>query len=148
MKNIIIYIHLYLSVTISTHIYNNIFSSVIFLLIGAVSIATLLIGYYHGLLLRNIDADLLISKMCSTGLLTGYETSVISSGHTVHHKNWLLLEHVRHFELRLLLEFCQLVKEEWVEIGSQLIAGMYVYMYTCSLGATCVYSYKPYSNRF
>ena len=75
---------------------------------------------------------MLINKMCSTGLLTGDEKSVISSGHTVHHRNWLLLEHVRHFELQLLLEFCKLVKEEWVEIGSQLTAGMY----TCSLGVT------------
>ena len=95
--------------------------------IGAISIATLLIGYYHGLLLRDIDADLLINKMCSTGLLTSDETSVISSGHTVHHRNWLLLEHVRHFKLQRLLEFCKLVKEEWVEIGSQLTAGTYTY---------------------
>ena len=95
------------------------------------SIATLLIGYYHGLLLRDIDADLLTNKMCSTELLTTEEQSVISSGHTVHHRNWLLLENVRHFELQLLLEFCKLVKEEWVEIGSQLTAGMYIY----SLGA-------------
>ena len=105
--------------------------SMMCIFIGAVSIATLLIGYYHGLLLRDIDADLLINKMCSTGLLTGYETSIISSGHTVHHRNWLLLDHVRHLKLQLLLEFCKLVKEEWVEIGSQLIAGMY----TC----TCIH---------
>ena len=93
------------------------------------SIATLLIGYYHGLLLKDIDADLLTDKMCSTGLLTAEEQSVISSGHSVHHRNWLLLEHVRHFELQLLLEFCELVKEEWIEIGSQLTAGMYVYQF-------------------
>ena len=101
-------------------------------MIGAVSIATLLIGYYHGLLLRDIDADLLINKMCSTGLLTGDETSVISSGHTVHHRNWLLLEHVRHFELKLLLQFCKLVKEKWVETGSQLTTGTYVHSYICT----------------
>ena len=104
------------------------------LFIGAVSIATLLIGYYHGLLLRDIDADLLTDKMCSTGLLTGYEKSIIYSGHSVHHRNWLLLEHVRHFELQLLLDFCKLVKEEWVEIGSQLTAGKY----TCSLDITYI----------
>ena len=94
--------------------------------IGAVSVATLLIGYYHGLLLRDIDADHLTNKMCSTGLLTHDEISLISSGHTVHHRNWLLLEHVRKFELKCLLQFCKLIKEEWVEIGSQLIAGTYV----------------------
>ena len=97
-------------------------------IIGAVPIATLLIGYYHGLLLRDIDADLLTDKMCSTGLLTADEKSVISSGHTVHHRNWLLLEHVRHFELQLLLQFCKLIKEEWIEIGSQLITGTYVHL--------------------
>ena len=80
--------------------------------------------------MRDIDADLLINKMCSTGLLNGDEISVISSGHTVHHRNWLLLEYVRHFKLQFLLEFCKLVKEEWVEIGSQLIAGTYACVYT------------------
>ena len=95
------------------------------------SLATLLIGYYHGILLRDIDADLLTNKMYSTGLLTGEEQSVISSGHTVHHRNWLLLEYVRYFDIQLLLEFCKLVKGEWVEIGSQLTAGVYI----CSLGA-------------
>ena len=87
--------------------------------------------------MRDIDADLLTDKMFSTGLLAADELSVISSGHTVHHKNWLLLEHVRHFELQRLLEFCKLVKEEWVEIGLQLTAGMYI----CSLGTTYVHTY-------
>ena len=81
--------------------------------------------------MRDIDADLLTNKTCSTGLLTADQISIVSSGHTVHHRNWLLLEHVRHFELKLLLEFCKLLKEEWVEIGSQLTAGKH----TCSLGA-------------
>ena len=97
-------------------------------LVGAVSILTLLIGYYHGLLLRDIDADLLTDKMCSTGLLSIHEQIVISSGHTVHHRNWLLLECVRHMHPYLLLEFCKLVQEEWPEIGSQLITGMYLIM--------------------
>ena len=98
-----------------------------YLLVGAVSIPTLLVGYYHGLLLRDIDADLLTDKMCSTGLLTADEQSIISSGYTVHHRNWLLLEHVRHMEVQFLLKFCKLVKEEWVEIGSQLNTGTYVH---------------------
>ena len=84
--------------------------------------------------MRDIDADLLTDKVCSTRLLTDDEKSVISSSHTVHHRNWLLLEHVRHFKLQLLLEFCKLLKEEWVEIGSQLTAGKN----TCSLGATYI----------
>ena len=117
-------------------------------MVGAVSIATLLIGYYHGLLLRDIDADLLTTKMCSTGLLTGYEISVISSGHTVHHRNWLLLECIRHFELHLLLEFCKLVKEEWVEPGSQLTTGSYVATYVqCCYIQTCVHLFIMYNAR-
>ena len=94
--------------------------------------------------MRDIDADLLINKMCSTGLLlTGDEISVICSGHTVHHRNWLLLEHVRHFELELLLPFCNLLKEKWVETGSQLTTGMYLatYIYLYIMCSAYVYAY-------
>ena len=94
-------------------------------MLEAVSIPTLLTGYYHGLLLRDIDADLLIDKMRSISLLSAYEFTIISSGHTVHQRNWLLLEYVRHMDLQLLLEFCKLLEEEWPEISLQLIAGMY-----------------------
>ena len=96
------------------------------MLIEAVSLPTLLTGYYHGLLLRDIDADLLIDKMCSIGLLSANELIVISSGHTVHQRNLLLLEYVRHMDLQLLLKFCKLLEQEWPEIGSQLITSMYV----------------------
>ena len=104
-------------------------------LIGAVSIPTLLIGYYHGLLLRDIDADQLTDKMCSTGLLTDHQQTVISSGHTVHHRNWLLLEYVRHVDLNVISEFCKLVLERWPEIGSQLITGSYNYI--CTYYSVC-----------
>lgn len=87
------------------------------------SLPTLLIGYYHGLLLRDIDADLLVDKMCSAGLLIDHEQAVICNGHTIHHRNWLLLEHVRHLDLPLLLEFCELVLGEWPAVGSQLLIG-------------------------
>ena len=104
--------------------------AIILYLVGAVSVSTLLIGYYHGLLLRDIDADLLTDQMCSTGLLSVHEQTVISSGHTVHHRNWLLLECVRHIHpYYLLLEFCKLLQEEWPEIGSQLITGTYFNCY-------------------
>ena len=100
------------------------------------SVPTLLIGYYHGLLLRDIDADLLIDKMCSTGLLADHEQAIISCGHTVHHRNWLLLEYVRLMHLESLLTFCELLQEEWPEISLQLITGIhselhigYIYMY-------------------
>ena len=92
--------------------------------VGTVSIATLLIGCYHGLLLRDIDADQLTDKMCSTELLTDHQQTVISSGHTVHRRNWLLLEYVRQLDLESLLKFCKLLQEEWPEIGTQLIMGM------------------------
>ena len=88
------------------------------------STTTLLIGYYHGLLLRSIDADMLTGKMCSVGLLTAQEQIVISSGHSVYQKNWLLLYHLQHMNVQALLTFCELVQEIWPQIGSQLIAGM------------------------
>ena len=97
--------------------------TILYLLVGAVSIPTLLIGYYHGLLLRDIDADQLTDKMCSTGLLTDHQQTVIYSGHTVHHRNWLLLEYVRQLDLESLLNFSKLLQEEWPEIGTQLIMG-------------------------
>ena len=94
------------------------------------STATLLIAYYHDLLLRDINADLLTDKMSSAGLLTDTEVSVISSGHSVHYKNWLLLEHVRHMNVQALTTFCELLQEMWPEIGLQLITGIVYYIYS------------------
>ena len=88
--------------------------------------ATLLIGYYHGLLLRSIDADVLTDKMCSVGLLTAQEQNFISSSHSVHQRNCLLLNHVRQMDDQALLTFCELVQEIWPQTGSQLIAGMHL----------------------
>ena len=85
---------------------------------------TLVIGYYHGLLLKSIDADDLMDKMCSAGLLTAHEQIVISSGHSVYQKNCLLLGHVRHMDVQAQVTFCELVQEIWPQIGLQLIAGM------------------------
>ena len=87
------------------------------------SISTLLIGYYHGLLLRDINADVLTKKMCSIGLLDVNKQVIISSGHTVHHRNWLLLEHIRQMDKQFLLKFCKLLQEEWPMLGSQLNIG-------------------------
>ena len=83
----------------------------------------LLIGYYHGLLLRNVDADLLVDKMLSTKLLDADEQSLISSGHSLHHRNWLLLDHVRHLDLQSLLVFSELVQDIWPCFGLQLVTG-------------------------
>ena len=73
--------------------------------------------------MRSIDADLLIDKMCSVGLLNIHDQKFISSGHSVHQKNQLLLNHIHHMEIQALLAFCKLVQETWPQIGSQLIAG-------------------------
>ena len=96
-------------------------------LIAVMTTATLLIGYYHGLLLSSIDADMLTDKMCSAGLLTAHEQLIISSGHSVYQRNWMLLDHVRHMDDQALVTFCELVEEMWPQVGSQLIVG------TCTL---------------
>ena len=88
------------------------------------STSTLLIGYYHGLLLRSINADLLTDKICSVGLLTAHEQLVIYSGSSIYQKNWLLLEYVRHMDVQAVVTFCEIVQEIWPQIGLQLITGM------------------------
>ena len=93
---------------------------------GAVSRSTLVIGYYHGLLLRDIDADLVTDKMRFAELLTIDEQSIISSGHSVHHRNWLLLEHVQCMSPEFVLQFSDIIQEEWSKIGSQLKTGVYL----------------------
>ena len=93
---------------------------------GMMITSTLLIGHYHGLLMSSIDADLLIDKMCSIKLLTTDEQAIISSGHSVYHRNWLLLEFVRHLHVHALVIFCELVQEIWPQVGSQLITGSYL----------------------
>ena len=92
--------------------------------LAMMSTSTLLIGYYHGLLLRSIDADLLTDKLCCIGLLTAHEQLVVSSGHSVYQKNWLLLEHVRHMDVLAVVTFCEVVQEIWPQIGLQLITGV------------------------
>ena len=86
----------------------------------------MLIGYYHGLLLRDTNADLLIGHLYYNGLLSTHEQDVILSGHSLHCRNWLLLEHVRHMDSSPLMIFSKLVKDLWPQIGIQLVAGMYV----------------------
>ena len=92
-----------------------------------ITTAALLIGYYHGLLMRNINVDLLADKMCSVRLLTTHESNIISFGNSIHHRNWMLLEQVRHFDVHALIIFCELVQEIWPQIGSQLFTGIYVW---------------------
>ena len=84
---------------------------------------TLLIGYYHGVLLRDIKADSLVGDMCSGCLISTCDKNLISAGHSVHHRNWLLLEHVRHMKIKTYSAFCKLVLSLWPDVGSQLSIG-------------------------
>ena len=88
------------------------------------SASTLLIGYYHGLLLRDTNADAMIFNLYFAGLMNVQELIVILSGHSLFHRNWLLLNHIRHVSSQGLLAFSQLVNAEWPLIGMQLVTGM------------------------
>ena len=88
----------------------------------------MLIGYYHGLLSRDINADSLIGHLYYNGLLSTHEQNAILSGHSLHCRNWLLLEHVRRMDSSSLLIFSKLVKDLWPHIGIQLVTGMYICM--------------------
>ena len=81
--------------------------------------------------MRNINADLLIDKMSSNGLLAAHDQELILTGHSVHQRNWLLLEHVRHMEIEAMMKLCKLVQEIYPQIGLQLITGMQVSLITC-----------------
>ena len=88
------------------------------------STSTLLIGYYHGLLLRDTSADSLMGDLYSIGLLSTQEQNIVLSGYSSHHRDWLLLEHVRHMDSQALLAFSKLVKDIWPQIGMQLVTGV------------------------
>ena len=87
----------------------------------------LLMTYYHDLLLSGVDADLLTDQMCSAQLLTGQEEAIISSGHSIHERNKMLLEYTRHMDTQAFMSFCKLVQETWPEIGTQLLTGMHMH---------------------
>ena len=87
---------------------------------------TLLIAYSHGVLLRDIAADSLFNDICSKHLLDINDQTIICAGHSVHHRNLLLLEYVRHMGTKEFLAFCVIVQNVWPEVGTQLITGMYI----------------------
>jgi len=66
--------------------------------LATTSTSTLLISYYHGLLLRDINADQLVDQMVSNGIVTETERSIVSTGSSIHQRNRLLLECARNFE--------------------------------------------------
>ena len=74
--------------------------------------------------MRDINADFLLDKMSSNGLLAAHDHELILTGQSVHHRNWLLLEQVRHMKMESLMKFCKLVQESYPQIGLQLVTGM------------------------
>ena len=94
--------------------------------LGTLPASTLLIAYYHGLLLRDTSVDLLMGDLYYNELLTVHQQAVIFSGHSLHHRNWLLLEHARHMDTQSLLMFSELVMKVWPHIGIQLLTGMHL----------------------
>jgi len=87
------------------------------------STSLLLIGYYHGLLLRDIDVDQLSNVMCSTGLLTDVDKILLSTCCSIHHKKYLLIEIARHMDKGNLLQFCQAIQEVCPRIKCQMKKG-------------------------
>ena len=76
------------------------------------------------MLLEHVNADSLISKMCSNDLITSSEREVILTGHSAHQRNQLLLELVRHRPTEAMMGFCECVQEISPKVGSQLVAGI------------------------
>ena len=87
-----------------------------------ISASTLLIGYYHGLLMRDINVDRLTDKMFTSGLLT-HDQLILVTSHSIHHKKYLLLETVRHMDVEDVLKFCQAMEGLYPQISSQLNKG-------------------------
>ena len=100
---------------------------VLFHCIGLISPSTLAVGYYHSLLIRDFDPYLVMDKMCSNGLLAPSDQEMIlAAGHSIHQRNWLLLEHVRHMAMQAMVKFCEFVREILPQVGLQLVASTYV----------------------
>ena len=110
----------------------------IYCVLGLLPASTLVISYYHGLLLRDTNADSLIVTLYSTGLLTTQELNVILFGQSFHHRNLLLLECVRHMDSKALLAFSELVKDVWPQIGMQLVTGINYCVVASTYSCPCI----------
>ena len=108
-------------VSVTFIIYAFIVCTYLFHCIGWILPSTLLIGYYHSLLMRDIDPCAVMDKMCS---LAPHDRGTILAGHSIYQRSWLLLEHVRHMEVQMLLKFCEFVQEFLPQVGLQLVTGM------------------------
>ena len=71
----------------------------------------------------NINADLLMDKMSSDGILAPHDQELILTGQSLHQRNCLLIEHVRNMEMQALMKFCEFVKGISPQVGLQLIEG-------------------------
>jgi len=91
--------------------------------IATISTSTLLIGYYHGVLTKEINADALVERMATNEMLSTSDQELISIGHSLHQRNLLLLGCVQHMSTQTLLTFCELVQELYPNIGLQLVTG-------------------------
>ena len=86
--------------------------------------STLLVGYYHGLLMKINDVSLVIDRMSSNNLLTPNDQEMILAGHSIHQRTWILLECVRCMGMQAMVKFCEIVQEILAKVGSQLLTGM------------------------
>jgi len=75
--------------------------------------------------MREINADTLVGKMATNGMLSTSDQELISIGHSLHQRNLLLLGCVQHMSTQTLLAFCELVQEVYPKIGFQLVTGNY-----------------------
>ena len=74
-----------------------------------------------------LDTNFVITKICSTRLLTSYEQELILTCYSLHQKKYLLLEQLRHMEIKTV---CELIEEDIPMIGIQLVAGTYMSLAT------------------
>ena len=73
--------------------------------------------------MRDINADLLLDRMSSNGLLAPHDQELILTGQSMHQRNCLLLEHVRHMEMQAIMKFCEFVQGISPQVGLQLMKG-------------------------
>ena len=81
-----------------------------------ISTSTLLIGYYHGLLMRDVNVNQLNDKIAP-------DQNIFLTSHSIHHKKYLLLEIVRNMDEGDILKICQALEEVCPHISSQLNKG-------------------------
>ena len=65
-----------------------------------------------------------MDKMWSNGLLAAHDQELILTGQSMHQRNCLLLEHVRHMNMQTLMRFCEVVQLIYPQVGLELIKGM------------------------